>query len=95
MSELEDLLDPAPVGLAEFLETWEDCRMDPFVQVHTSGSTGTPKLVTLPHGNFRVFDAMQTLETNELAGCFNVMQALYVFPSFHIVGITYTIAAPC
>lgn len=60
--DFSTVVDPMP-----FAKTWEQARMDPFVQVHTSGSTGTPKLQTLKHGNFCCIDAFQIVEPNDIA----------------------------
>ena len=93
--ELDVLLDRTPVEPIDFKKTWSECRMDPFLQIHTSGSTGLPKIVILRHGSFSAYDAMQTLEPNELGQRYGNMRVLCCLPPFHLAGIMYTIAAPC
>ena len=94
--DLDTLLDSTPVEVIEYSKSWESSRFDPLVRVHTSGSTGIPKLVTLRHGSFSAIDAMQLLDTNDLARRLGGgLRVLCAFPPFHVAGLTYTLAAPC
>jgi acyl-CoA synthetase (AMP-forming)/AMP-acid ligase II len=83
--ELDYLLDTTElVNHVPFTKTWEQARMDPFVQVHTSGSTGTPKLQTLKHGNFCCIDAFQNVEPNDIGIRQGNQRTFCPFPPFHV-----------
>ena len=90
--ELDELLDEAPVEFIPFSKTFEECRMEPWLRLHTSGSTGTPKVITLKQGLPTITDAFQALPpVNELAQRCGQKRFFSPFPYFHIAGLNFTL----
>ncbi|KAI1264941.1 hypothetical protein F5Y18DRAFT_71444 [Xylariaceae sp. FL1019] len=81
--------DPVPYD-----NSFDECRNDPVVVLHSSGSTGLPKPITMTHGSFAVLDNEHNLR--EVPGrrkrdwsmwTFDGEARVYtVFPFFHLAG---------
>lgn len=81
-------------------KTFEECRWDPLVVLHSSGSTGPPKPIILNHGYFAVIDrALPPIQDREAP-----FHRVYDFedggrfyspsPMFHLSGILSTCVYP-
>ncbi|KAI0854529.1 hypothetical protein F4860DRAFT_112179 [Xylaria cubensis] len=77
-----------------FSKSFDECRDDPVVVLHSSGSTGLPKPITMTHGSFAVLDNEHNLR--DVPGrrrrdwsmwTFDGEARVYtVFPFFHLAG---------
>ncbi|KAI1171367.1 hypothetical protein F4777DRAFT_565810 [Nemania sp. FL0916] len=75
-------------------KSFNECRDDPIVVLHSSGSTGLPKPITMTHGSFAVLDNEHNLR--DVPGrrkrdwsmwTFDSEARVYtVFPFFHLAG---------
>ncbi|KAH9883223.1 hypothetical protein F4778DRAFT_56041 [Xylariomycetidae sp. FL2044] len=75
-------------------KTFDSCRNDPVVVLHSSGSTGLPKPITMTHGSFAVLDNEHNLpdvpgrrKRDWSMWTFDGEARVYtVFPFFHLAG---------